>query len=381
MTFDPETLRQVEQATAELARSAAKRMKDELPWFDELSAEERSWVGVVAHAGIRTFVDFLGHADDAPDVAAVVFGAAPPELVRAVSLQQTVELVRLVVDTVEHEIPRLAVGEAAVALREATLRFSREVAFAAAELYARAAEQRGAWHARQQAVLIDSLVRGDDAESIRGRALALGWTPAAELTVLVGTAPSGLDEHVIDEVEAAARHVGLDALAGLREDRLIVVAGAPTSLADSAAALLPRFGKGAVVRSQVIGDLTDLVPATQEAIAAARVCAAWPDAPALVSADALLPERALAGDPLAVTRLVALHHELRDAGPDLISTVAAYLHAGASIEATARATFLHANTVRYRLRKVASVTGIPVTEPRGAFTLQCALVVGRLAAD
>src|SRR5688500_7412318 len=115
-------------------------MKDDLPWFDELTAEERSWVGVVAHAGIRTFVDFLGHVDEAPDIVAAVFGAAPPDLVRAVSLQQTVELVRLVVDTVEDEIPRLAEGDAVTALREATLRFSREVAFAAAELYARAAE-------------------------------------------------------------------------------------------------------------------------------------------------------------------------------------------------------------------------------------------------
>ena len=31
---------------------------------------------------------------------------------------------------------------------------------------------------------------------------------------------------------------------------------------------------------------------------------------------------------------------------------------------------MHANTVRYRLRRVADVSGETPTEPRGAFTLQ-----------
>ncbi len=45
-------------------------------------------------------------------------------------------------------------------LREAVLRYSREVAFSAAEVYARAAEVRGAWDARLEALVVDALVRG-----------------------------------------------------------------------------------------------------------------------------------------------------------------------------------------------------------------------------
>jgi DNA-binding PucR family transcriptional regulator len=40
--------------------------------------------------------------------------------------------------------------------------------------------------------------------------------------------------------------------------------------------------------------------------------------------------------------------------------------------------FVHANTVRYRLRRVAEVCGAAPTEPRGAFTLRVALALGRL---
>jgi DNA-binding PucR family transcriptional regulator len=40
---------------------------------------------------------------------------------------------------------------------------------------------------------------------------------------------------------------------------------------------------------------------------------------------------------------------------------------------------VHPNTVRYRLRKAADVTGYSANESRDAFTLQIALVLGRLA--
>ncbi|MFN3924651.1 MAG: helix-turn-helix domain-containing protein, partial [Pseudarthrobacter sp.] len=48
-------------------------------------------------------------------------------------------------------------------------------------------------------------------------------------------------------------------------------------------------------------------------------------------------------------------------------------------EATARELFVHANTVRYRLKRVCDVTGWDPLLPREAFVLQAALVVGRLS--
>ena len=66
-------------------------------------------------------------------------------------------------------------------------------------------------------------------------------------------------------------------------------------------------------------------------------------------------------------------------GSTLIDTLTAYFQQGQSIEATARALFVHPNTVRYRLRQVAEVTGLSATDAREALTLQLALVLGRQA--
>ena len=94
--------------------------------------------------------------------------------------------------------------------------------------------------------------------------------------------------------------------------------------------------------------------------------------------DELLPERALAGDGHARRHLVEeLYLPLVRARGTLIETVASYFHHGSSMEATARALFVHPNTVRYRLRQVADLTGWTPGDPRHAFTLQIALVLGR----
>jgi DNA-binding PucR family transcriptional regulator len=60
-----------------------------------------------------------------------------------------------------------------------------------------------------------------------------------------------------------------------------------------------------------------------------------------------------------------------------VETLTAYFGSGRSLEGTARALFCHPNTVRYRLRQVADLTGLAPTDPREAFTLEIALVLGR----
>ena len=95
------------------------------------------------------------------------------------------------------------------------------------------------------------------------------------------------------------------------------------------------------------------------------------------SAD-LLPERALAGDGHARRYVVdEIYLPLLDARGTLIETISAYFQHGSSIEATGRALFVHPNTVRYRLRQVAELTGFSASDPRDAFTLEIALVLGR----
>ncbi|MDT4938265.1 MAG: hypothetical protein QOG80_1936, partial [Pseudonocardiales bacterium] len=54
-----ETIRRIEQATGRLATQSVARMDERLPWFRELPADQRSWVTLVAQAGLQSYVDWL----------------------------------------------------------------------------------------------------------------------------------------------------------------------------------------------------------------------------------------------------------------------------------------------------------------------------------
>ena len=369
--------RRVERATGRLSTAAVARMAEELEWFRELPAETRSWVGLVAQAGIRAFVEWL-RAHDEGGVTRPVFGAAPRELARLISLQQTVQLVRVTVDVVEEAVPALAAPGEEVALREAMLRFSREVAFSAAEVYATTAEERGAWHARQRALLVEALLRGDTRELLQARAGALGWGAPDQIAVMIGTAPESSSEAALDDAERTARTLGLDAIAGTQGDRLVLVFGGTRVALRRLRRLVELFGAGPVVVGPTVSDITDASASAQAALAGARVAHAWPDAPRPVDAEDLLPERALEGDRLARVALEDVYKTLTNAGQSTVDTVTAYLGCGGSVEATARALFLHPNTVRYRLRKATETCGVLITDPRGAYVVQVALTLGRL---
>src|SRR5690606_21063779 len=98
--------------------------------------------------------------------------------------------VRVAVTVAEEELPAIAASDAEkAALKESLLRYSREIAFAAAAVYATAAETRGAWDARVEAAIVDGLVRGEDPGSLESRAAALSWDSAGPAQVLVGAAP------------------------------------------------------------------------------------------------------------------------------------------------------------------------------------------------
>ncbi len=114
-------------------------------------------------------------------------------------------------------------------------------------------------------------------------------------------------------------------------------------------------------------------------MAGLSAAAAWPTAPRPVSADDLLPERVLVGDDAARRLLVEQAYvPLCAAGGSLLETLAAHIEHGRSLEAAARVLYVHPNTVRYRLRKVAEVTGWDPLNAREAHVLQIALALGRL---
>ena len=374
------TIARLEQAMGSLGTAAMLSMDRRLPWFREMSAENRSWLGLVAQAGVAAFVDWIRHPERTrPAVAGEVFGTAPRELARAVSLQQAVEMVRVIVDVVESQVDELAAPGGEAELREAVLRYTREIAFATAQVYARTAEARGAWDARLEALVVESLVRGDVEEDLQSWASALNWS-FTPVTVIVGTAGGTESESLIDDFRILARRARLDLLAGVHGHRLVLVVGGSSDPLDAARHFVGRFGPGPVVVGPAAADLQSAVASAGAALAGLRAAAGWPEAPRPVLASDLLPERALDGDESARVSLIEQVYEpLLRGGTALLDTVMTYLEQGNSLEATARLLFVHPNTVRYRLRRVTELTGIAPGDGRGGFALWTAVVLGRLA--
>ena len=376
----PETVQRIERSMGALGTAAIAAMDERLPWFRKMSAENRSWLGLVAQAGIAAFIDWIKHPERPRPAVTEVFGTAPRELARAVSLQHAVEMVRVIIDVVETQVDTLAAPGAEAELREAVLIYAREIAFSAAQVYARSAEARGAWDARLEALVVDSLVRGEGQETLNSWASALNWS-SSPVSVIAGSIDGEEAEPVIDELRAQARRARLDLLAGVQGSRLIVVLGGTDDPMTAAEKLAGRFGPGPVVVGPPVRDLRSASISARAALAGLRAAPAWPDAPRPAGADELLPERALDGDPEAVQILVAeVYEPLLSGGPALLDTLTTYLEQGSSLEATARMLFVHPNTVRYRLRRVTELTQYTPSVGRDGFTLWIAIILGRLSA-
>ncbi|MEV7691829.1 helix-turn-helix domain-containing protein [Microbacterium sp. NPDC089189] len=382
-----ETLAWLRRISGDLATVIIKRLEETLPWYAAMPPGRRSSVGLVAQAGITSFIEWYDDPTATPRIAADIFAAAPRELLRSVSLQQTLQLTRVTVEMTEERVAGR--GED---LREAMLLYSREVAFTAADLYARAAEARGLWDARLEALVVDSILTGEADEELPSRIAALGWHGHGEVSVLVGTTPPQFD---VDQLRRMARKLGVDVLVGVQGSRLVLVIGrtdpalraggdeqGELSFPEIARRLEPGFGEGHLVLGPTVPALVDASQSARASLAGFAVARAWRNAPRPVEADDLLPERALAGDPLAKHTLVErIYRPLRAHSQDLVTTLWSYLDNGRSLEATARELFVHPNTVRYRLKRVSDVIGWDATGPREALILQTSLILGAIGTD
>jgi hypothetical protein len=251
---DP-TVANLRAARGALAAQAVRRLEEDLPWYRAMTAQDRSWVGLVAHAGVSAFIAWFSEPSGAVKITADVFGTAPRELTRSISLRQTLEMVRAMVDSVEEQTAEIAAPGAEQRLREAVLRYSRDVAFAAAEIYARAAESRGAWDARLEALVVDGVLRGADVDDLRSRAAALSWGEAIKVTVIAGLTPAAPIEEVLAGLRRSTRAAGGDLLVGVQGDRLVVILGHATDPAELVGDLLAHLGPGPVVVGPVVDGL------------------------------------------------------------------------------------------------------------------------------
>lgn len=376
--------RRVQRMTGELTTDATSRMDSAHPWFKALPADERASVSTVAQAGITTFVDWFLSDQSPSNSVAAIFASAPRDLARLITLQQTVELVRTTLAVVEESVNRIA-GESPERrqhLRESLLRYSGEIAFAAAEVYARAAETRGAWDARLQDLVLDSILAGENTDSLISRATAAGWDVNWPLFVLVGPAASNqvAAEVYVEQIRRTAKAHQVDVMVGIQTDRLITVVGGANISADPIAiakTFVGHFGPGTVVVGPVANNITSAARSANDAISGYRAVELVGKAPRLVKSSELMAARVVNGDHAAIEPLIEVMREgLR---PDVQTTLATYLEEAPSIEGCARVQFIHVNTVRYRLKKVYEVTGLDPAQPQAALALRIALMLDRKA--
>lgn len=375
------TLDWLKSISGELATTTLNRLDDLLPWYRDMPASRRASVGLVAQAGISSFVSWYKDPQSQPWVAADVFSTAPRELLRSISLQETLQLIRVVVQVVEDRVV-----EHDETLREAVLLYSREIAFSAADVYARAAEARGLWDARLEMLVVDSILSGENEEELASRIAALGWRARGSVAVLVGNTSDEID---VEPIRRLVRRNDADILIGIHGNRLIAVLGHVNATAISeavngftslASQLEPLFGSGALVLGPEVATVSDAHKSSKAALSGFAVVRAWPKAPRPIPADDLLAERALAGDMLAKSTLIQrIYRPLAEHSPELLETLSTYLESGRSLESTARELFVHPNTVRYRLKRISDIIGWDATGAREAFILQVAMVLGSMS--
>src|SRR6201986_145567 len=375
-------LRRLKQYSGRFSTQAVSAMQDRLPFFAELEASQRASVALVVQTAVANFVEWMTDPHSNVSYTAQAFELVPQELTRRIALRHTVDMVRVTMDFFEEVGPLLARSdEQLTALTVGILKYSRDLAFSAATAYADAAEARGNWDSRMEASVVDAVVRGAPGPELLSRAAALNWDTTAPATVVVGTPPPGREDRASQDVrDLAARH-GRAALIDVHGTYLVaIVSGQLTQTEKVFGVLLGAFSDGPVVIGPTAPMLTAAYHSASEAISGMNAVAGWRGAPRPVLARELLPERALMGDAAAIA---ALHTDvmrpLGDAGPTLTETLDAYLDCGGAIQACARKLFVHPNTVRYRLRRIADFTGRDPTLPRDAYVLRVAATVGHLA--
>ncbi|MGD9988507.1 helix-turn-helix domain-containing protein [Pseudonocardia sp.] len=200
---------------------------------------------------------------------------------------------------------------------------------------------------------------------LRDRARALGHDLSRPHTVVLVAG---------DSAAAVRRTLGTGALVG--EDSGASVALVPDADRAGVVTALRRIGAAAVVGRAV--EATADYPAawrvlrTAAALAGSRVV----DIEELGVATLLLETGTPEGlSRLADRRLGPLEHHDAQRSTELVATLRAWLGAGGSTGAAARALHVHPHTVGYRLRRVAELTGLDPQRGDDVFELRVAVMV------
>ena len=371
------TLRRLERSSGEVANAGVAAMAARLPWFTRLTAEQRSGVLLVTQTGAANFVAWLRDPDATPRLTAEAFRSAPLDLARRVTLRQTVELVRIAIAVFEERIPRSA------PTRPSGPRWSTRCCASGARSRSprrpstRAPPRPAARGTRgsRRWWSTPSCAARRRRRCSRARRRWAGTRPPRPPS-LVGEPPAEEPPEPLHAVRRAAHRAGATVLLGTHGAKLVMIAGPGAPLDELSAS----FGPGAVVagpdgRRAHRGPpqrRRARWPGTARSGRGRAPRAPWP--PTTCS-----PSGCSTATPGPSSSCVA--RSRRRCGRPAASSrppSSATSTSPACSRPRPGALYVHPNTVRYRLRRVAEVTGRHPGEARGALVLRLALVLDRL---
>ncbi|TQL91105.1 PucR family transcriptional regulator [Pseudonocardia kunmingensis] len=238
--------------------------------------------------------------------------------------------------------------------------------------------------------LLEALLTGRaDVAEVAGGGLSAARTYSAVVAMPRRDAGTARVETLVrPAVELGERlAAGAHPLVGIRESALVVLWPAePAGGADAgdlAAALCSELAVAVGVGAARAG--LDGVPASYADAAEAARIALLLDAAEPVRHDDVLLERIVLDHPLvgelvsAALGALTTYDERR--GADLLRTLQAFVDASSSVTDAARAVQVHPNTVVYRLRRIAQISGHDPRRPRDLLVLSLALLARRLRAS
>lgn len=342
----------------------------EVPEYAALSAEElRAEVLPVSSAVVETF--FRAVADGRPPDAFEVPGLeemGARRLEMGITLEPMLHVYRIAGRAVfESVVDAIEPGEEA-ALAEIGARWMDYIdqsSSRAATGYMAASDERVRRDEARRGAVLQALVGARDAAEVAAVASEFSLSLASAYAPVVAPASEG---H-LDEVVAAAPP---GSFAGYRGSVLLVLV--PEDVPD-VAGLHRVVGEAPMAwgRPSPPGPaLRQTVDRAERALAAAVSRGL---ATVVGPEDLLLEQVAVADEALATTleRVVVVPLRAKDPSGALESTLRVYLGCG-SVPETARLEIVHANTVGYRLRRVAVLTGFDPRVPAEAAVLVLALV-------
>lgn len=237
---------------------------------------------------------------------------------------------------------------------------------------------------RLQSLAFEGLAQGITDTRMVALLHVLGWQDGTSSFGIAGMPRYGIGTAAESVRAAIADLGGRNAFIGSHEGNcvaLVAVQGAvtPQVLCTAVDAV---FAAGAPVcvtpvRSGVQGASQSI----RSAVSTLRVAPAINPLPRPLHAEEVLPERALMGDEDARNELyTSVYASLKSQGDEdpMLETVSRFLNSGRSLDVTARELSVHPNTVRYRLKRAAQTTGWDATDPREAYVLHTAIIIGNI---